>query len=194
MPVTQIVSAWSSGPGLQDSLGRLKTEKVVFFTPPEQLRDALEARNEFAIKNRIPTEVKILEKDVGRLCEALAGYKEPVLHLIDHNPLNYYLLSASMILGFRVYMSNGFGMEEIMTVPVRLSEFLNDMQLQLMKFLDERPLTAAEAAKKLNTKPGILSFYIHGNNSIKGLIMLGVVEEKDGKFWLTEFGKSVVGR
>ena len=192
MAATQIVSAWRGSDELRQSLGKLPTGKIVFLTPPEHLRETLAVRNDFAIAHKMPTEVKILEKDVGRLCSVITSYPAPVLHLIDHSPLNYYLISASIILGVKVYVSNGAGMEQVMTVPVRLREFLNTTQIKLMEFLSKRPLTLAEAAKNLNTKPGVLSFYIRGNNSMKGLTTLGLIEEKDDKLWLTEFGKSVI--
>ena len=89
MGVTQIVSLTEGREALQKSLQRLPTEKVVFITKKERIKDVLSIRNEFALNYKLPTEVKVFNGNSREMANELKKQKNPVLHIIDHDELSY---------------------------------------------------------------------------------------------------------
>lgn len=176
---------------LQKSLQRLPTEKVVFVTRKEKIKDVLSIRNEFALNYKLPTEVKVFNGDTSEIAGELMRQKNAVLHIIDHDELNYHLISISFILGIPVYISSG---DEMKKLPGLSSRFKDAFSHDQIKILDNLKEECTHEQLALNTKldNSMLFFYLYGKNSHTGLVKLGLVSDKDEKLNLTELGRLVV--
>jgi hypothetical protein len=192
MAVTQIVSLVDGKETLKRSLQRFSTEKIVFVTTKERIKDALSIRNEFALAYKMPTEVKILENNPAKIINELKGQKNAVLNIIDHDDLNYYLISASFILGIPVYFSNGHEMQQLPGPTSKLKDTLSPDQIRILNNLKEEA-THEQLAALAKLDNDLLFFYLYGKNSQIGLIRLGLVDDYGERLRLTEFGRLVVG-
>jgi len=191
MSVIQIVSLIDGKETLQKSLQKISTEKIVFVTSKEKLKDALSIRNEFALAYKMPTEVKVLDQDMGKIFSELRGYKNAILHIIDHNDLNYYLINASFILGIPIYFSNGHELQQLPNLTSKLRDMLSLDQLKVLNSL-KTECTHEELAMKTKLDNSLLFFYLYGKNGSTGLLKMGLVADKNDKVSLTEIGKLVV--
>ena len=191
MGVTQIVSLTEGREALQKSLQRLPTEKVVFVTRKERIKDVLSIRNEFALNYKLPTEVKVFNGDSREMANELKKQKNPVLHIIDHDELSYYLINISFILGIPVYFSDGEGMKQLPGLSSRFKDALSYDQIKVLENLKEES-THEQLALKTKFDNSLLFFYLYGKNSQTGLVKLGLVSDRDEKLNLTELGWLVV--
>jgi hypothetical protein len=191
MGVTQIVSLTEGREALQKSLQRLPTEKVVFITKKERIKDVLSIRNEFALNYKLPTEVKVFNGNSREMANELKKQKNPVLHIIDHDELSYYLINISFILGIPVYFSDGEGMKQLPGLSSRFKDALSYDQIKVLENLKEES-THEQLALKTKFDNSLLFFYLYGKNSQIGLVKLGLVSDKDEKLNLTELGRLVV--
>jgi hypothetical protein len=176
---------------LQKSLQRLPTEKVVFVTRKERIKDVLSIRNEFALNYKLPTEVKVFNGDSREMANELKKQKNPVLHIIDHDELSYYLINISFILGIPVYFSDGEGMKQLPGLSSRFKDALSYDQIKVLENLKEES-THEQLALKTKFDNSLLFFYLYGKNSQTGLVKLGLVSDRDEKLNLTELGWLVV--
>ena len=191
MGVTQIVTLTEGREALQKSLQRLPTEKVVFVTRKERIKDVLSIRNEFALNYKLPTEVKVFNGDSREMANELKKQKNPVLHIIDHDELSYYLINISFILGIPVYFSDGEGMKQLPGLSFRFKDALSYDQIKVLENLKEES-THEQLALKTKFDNSLLFFYLYGKNSQTGLVKLGLVSDRDEKLNLTELGWLVV--
>jgi hypothetical protein len=191
MGVTQIVTLTEGREALQKSLQRLPTEKVVFVTRKERIKDVLSIRNEFALNYKLPTEVKVFNGDSREMANELKKQKNPVLHIIDHDELSYYLINISFILGIPVYFSDGEGMKQLPGLSSRFKDALSYDQIKVLENLKEES-THEQLALKTKFDNSLLFFYLYGKNSQTGLVKLGLVSDRDEKLNLTELGWLVV--
>jgi len=191
MGVTQIVSLTEGREALQKSLQRLPTEKVVFVTRKERIKDVLSIRNEFALNYKLPTEVKVFDGDSREMANELKKQKNPVVHIIDHDELSYYLINISFILGIPVYFSDREGMKQLPGLSSRFKDALSYDQIKVLENLKEES-THEQLALKTKFDNSLLFFYLYGKNSQIGLVKLGLVSDKDEKLNLTELGRLVV--
>lgn len=191
MAYTQIVSVSKDKEALKSSLQKISTLKIVFVTSRDSIKGAIDIRNEFAIDNKIPTEIKTLGKKIDEMCQVFKENENPILHIIDHDFMNYSLVNAAVIAGVPVYFSNGNGMEKISTPELKYKELISEVQIEILEELQEGPLSVYELAERIDCDESMLYYYLHGKNSLKGLVNLGLV--KDGELIeLTEIGRSVV--
>ena len=191
MAVTQIVSLNANKEMLQKSLQKMSTEKIVFLTTKERIKDVLSIRNEFALSYKLPTEVKTVGNSTKELFAELKKHKNAIVHIIDYDELNYYLLSASFLLGIPVYFSDGQGMQQLPGLASRLKDMLSPDQLKIMENLKKNS-THEELAFGTKLDNSLLFYYLYGKNSHSGLVKLGLVSDGNDKLSLTELGKLVV--
>ena len=191
MANTQIVSVTKGKEELKNSLQRMSTSKIVFISSPDSIKDTIELRNYFALQHKIPTELRTVSKKPDEICRILHEFENPVLHIIDHDYLNYALVNAAVICGVPVYFSNGHGMEKLTTPDVKLKELISDVQMEILEELQEGPLSVNELAERIDCDESMLYYYLHGKNSLKGLVNLGFVVDGD-ELALTEIGRSLV--
>jgi len=191
MPVTQIVSLKDSKETLQRSLQKLSTDKIVFLTRKEAIKDILSVRNEFALNYKLPTEVKVLDGDFAGMVSELKKQKNAILHIIDHDEFNYGLINASFILGIPVYVSNGEDMKKLPSLSSRFKDVLSHDQVKIIEGLREEG-THEQLAIRTKLDNSLLFYYLYGKNSQTGLIKLGLVSENEEKLSLTELGRLVV--
>lgn len=191
MAVTQIVSMGNSKEVLQRSLQKLSTDKIVFITRKEKIKDALSIRNEFALNYKLPTEVKVFNGDSREIAAELKKQKNAVLHIIDYDELNYYLINISFVLGIPIYFSNGEDMKQLPGLSSPLRDALSHDQIKVLDSLKDES-THEQLALKTKFDNSLLFFYLYGKNSQIGLVKLGLVSDKDEKLNLTELGRLVV--
>jgi len=191
MGVTQIVSMNSSKEVLQKSLQKFPTEKIVFVTSKDKIKDALSIRNEFALNYKLPTEVKVLGESMAEVFSELKKQGNAVLHIIDHDDLNYYLINASFLLGIPVYFSDGTQMQQLPGLCSKFKNLFSHDQMKILENLSE-DCTHEQLALKTKFDNSLLFYYLYGKNSYVGLVKLGLVSDKDERLGLTELGKLVV--
>lgn len=191
MPNTQIVAVSKSKDALKDSLQRVPTTKIVFISSPSTVKDVIELRNFFSIEMKIPTEIRTLGTKTEEACRMFREFENPILHLIDHDYVNYVLVNAAVISGVPVYFSNGKGAERISTPEVKFKELISDVQVEILEELQEGPLSLLELAERIDCDESMLYYYLHGKNSLKGLVSLGLVKDGD-QIELSETGRAVV--
>jgi hypothetical protein len=189
--ITQIVSVVKGKEELKNSMENLQTSKIVFLSTPHNVKEVIEMRNHFAIQYKIPTEIRTVGKKIDELCRVIHEYENPTVHLIDHDYLNYSLVNAAVICGAPVYFSNGHGLEKITTMPIKTKELISDVQIEILEEMQEGPLTVSELAERIDCDESMLYYYLHGKNSLKGLVNLGLVKDGD-MLELTEMGRSLV--
>ncbi|GEM_PF-6091573 len=115
MGVTQIVSLKGASEKLEKSLRVFPTKKIVFLTQKEDLAHVLPIRNEMALRYSIPTEVRVVNTSAAEIYDVIAMYKDedPLVHLLDNEFLNSFILSAAYLAGVTTYRSNGNGVEKL---------------------------------------------------------------------------------
>lgn len=114
LAVTQLVSVYLGKEQLDKSLKVFSTKKIVFLTRKEKLKEVLDLRKEIALKYSIPTEVKTVDSNIKEISELFKEYENPIVHLIDNDYLNYYLLSACSATNTKAYFSNNGEVKEIL--------------------------------------------------------------------------------
>jgi len=191
MAVTQVVSITNNKEVLQKSLQKLSTEKIVFVTRKDRIKDVLSIRNEFALNYKLPTEVKVVGESAIEIVNELKKHKNAVLHIIDYDDLNYYLVNASFMLGVPIYFSDGEDMQQLPSLSTKFKELLSPDQLKILENLREES-THEQLAAKTKFDNSLLFFYLYGKNSQVGLVKLGLVSDKNEKLGLTELGRLVV--
>ncbi len=189
MPFTQIVTVFQSKEKLEKAMKEFSTEKVVFITSKEKIKETIRLRNEIALKYRIPTEVKTVKKPADCV-KVLTENENPLLNIIDHDYINYYLLNAAFITGTRAFFSNGHGEEQIPNPGIKFKALINEDQARILETLLESPLTVKELMKKTKLSEEMLYYYLHGKKTIKGLVKMGLVKDND-LIELTELGRLI---
>lgn len=187
----QLVTARTGMDKLQRSLQSLPTDKVVFLTSKDDLKEVLQMRNDFAMQNGIPTEIKVLENDIRGICDALLPYRGAVLHVVDPSYLSSYIQSACFMLGIQTYVSYNGSPEEVPSPRVPYRDLLCENQIRLLECLRD-PHTKEELRRECGWGPALLDFYLIGKNAVKGLVELGLVEKVDDTFRITELGRTVL--
>lgn len=191
MAVTQIVAITDGKEILQKSLQKISTDKIVFLARKDRIRDILSIRNDLALNYKLPTEVKVLDGDIGSIVAEMKKQKNAILHIIDHDELNYYLINASFVLGIPVYVSNGEIMQQLPGPLSKFRDMLSHDQMKIIEALKEES-THGQLAERTKLDNDLLFFYLYGKNSQIGLVKMGLVSDKDEKLNLTELGKLVV--
>ncbi len=121
----------------------------------------------------------------------LKKQKNAILHIIDYDELNYYLINISFVLGIPVYFSDGDGMKQLPGLSSPLRDVLSHDQIKVLDNLKEES-THEQLALKTKFDNSLLFFYLYGKNSQIGLVKLGLVSDKDEKLNLTELGRLIV--
>jgi hypothetical protein len=67
------------------------------------------------LRYSIPTEIRVVSTSAQEIYDVIVSYKddEPLVHLIDNDFLNSFVLSAAYLAGVTTYRTNGIGVEKI---------------------------------------------------------------------------------
>ncbi|MBI1973910.1 hypothetical protein HYS54_03775 [Candidatus Micrarchaeota archaeon] len=190
MGFTQIVSVQDSKEELRKSLQRISTKKIVFLADKENIESVLRLRNEFALAYSLPTEVR--NTDEEDLKHILQSYGDAVVHIADHHHKNYDLVSHCHLLGLPLYISNGENFHQLPTPPHKFKDLFSQVQLSIFRSLSNEPLTLSQLAEKTGLMEMTLYHYMHGKDSSKGLVDLGLIIQKGDFYTASEFANELL--
>ncbi|MBS3060501.1 MAG: hypothetical protein J4432_03250 [DPANN group archaeon] len=187
---TQITTIARDTKVLDKSLDEIDTDRVVFVTEKKDLKKTLGLRNRFALKHKLPTETRTI-LDMNKVAETIAHYENPVLHIIEHHFINYPLMNAAFVLGIPVFVSNGRGLEKITGLEFKFRDLLSENQQKIISTLAEKQMSIKQLAHTLDIEERVIFYYLHGKQSLKGLVNLGIVTQENDLLKITPVGRMI---
>ncbi|MFH0987264.1 MAG: hypothetical protein V1911_04475 [Candidatus Micrarchaeota archaeon] len=191
MPVTQIVSVRENKDAVIKSLQKISTSKLVFAAASDEIEKVVALRNEFAIDKAVSTEVLGMGKSIEEICKSIKSYENPVVHIIDHSYMNYYLIAAAHVAGIPVYFTNGNGVEELPMIKSSVKTMLSDEQASILHSLEESPMSVNELQAKIGCDESRLFHCLYARKPANGLVQMGLIND-DELLQLTELGRCVL--